>query len=175
MPTHLIRSGTTVLALAMMAAVPVAAQTSGSPRIAVIEVQRVITDSSTGKAALAPLEAFQTEQQTRLETMRNEVKDLRARLGEDRPSMSEEELERRAEEIETKTIALGRATEEAQREMSRRQEQILTGIEKKVMPVIQQVAEEGGYSLIFRKFESGLLFASEEMDVTDLVIQRLDG
>ncbi len=31
-----------------------------------------------------------------------------------------------------------------------------------------------GYTLIFRKFESGLIYADEAVDITKLVITRLD-
>ena len=43
-----------------------------------------------------------------------------------------------------------------------------------MFPVINQVGKEGGYTLIFRKFESGLIYADEAIDITDEVIQRLD-
>ncbi len=35
------------------------------------------------------------------------------------------------------------------------------------MPVINQVGKEQGYTLIFRKFESGLIYADEAVDITD--------
>jgi hypothetical protein len=43
------------------------------------------------------------------------------------------------------------------------------------MPVINQVGKELGYTLIFRKFESGLIYADEAVDITASIIQRLDG
>ena len=35
------------------------------------------------------------------------------------------------------------------------------------MPVINQVGKELGYTLIFRKFESGLIYADEAIDITE--------
>jgi Skp family chaperone for outer membrane proteins len=40
--------------------------------------------------------------------------------------------------------------------------------------VINQVGKDLGYTLIFRKFESGLIYADEAIDITSVVIQRLD-
>ncbi|HXO20202.1 MAG TPA: OmpH family outer membrane protein, partial [Thermoanaerobaculia bacterium] len=51
---------------------------------------------------------------------------------------------------------------------------VLGAIDQRVMPVINQVGKEQGYTLIFRKFESGLIYADEAIDITDLVIKRLD-
>ncbi len=42
------------------------------------------------------------------------------------------------------------------------------------MPVINQVGKELGYNMIFRKFESGLIYADDALDITTQVIQRLD-
>ena len=36
------------------------------------------------------------------------------------------------------------------------------------MPVINQVGKELGYTLIFRKFESGLIYADEAIDITNV-------
>lgn len=46
-------------------------------------------------------------------------------------------------------------------------------IDEKVMPVVNQVGKEKGYTTIFRKFESGLIYADESADITALVVQRL--
>ncbi len=42
------------------------------------------------------------------------------------------------------------------------------------MPVINQAGKDLGYTLIFRKFESGLIYADEAIDITTIIIQRLD-
>jgi Skp family chaperone for outer membrane proteins len=42
------------------------------------------------------------------------------------------------------------------------------------MPVINRIGKEGGYSFIFRKYESGLIYADESGDITEQVIQRMD-
>ena len=52
---------------------------------------------------------------------------------------------------------------------------MLGEIDKRVMPVINQAGKDLGYTLIFRKFESGLIYADEAIDITASIIQRLDG
>jgi Skp family chaperone for outer membrane proteins len=51
---------------------------------------------------------------------------------------------------------------------------MLGQIDVKVMPVINQFGKEMGYTAVFRKFESGLIYADDSIDVTALIIQRLD-
>ena len=43
------------------------------------------------------------------------------------------------------------------------------------MPIVQQIGQEGGNAMIFRKFDSGLIFASDDVEITSEVIRRLDG
>ena len=47
-------------------------------------------------------------------------------------------------------------------------------IERQVMPIINDVGTELGYTLIFNKFESGLVFALDSADITDMILQRFD-
>ena len=42
------------------------------------------------------------------------------------------------------------------------------------MPVIESVAKELGYSLVFNKFQSGLLYADDAVDITAAVIQKFN-
>ena len=51
---------------------------------------------------------------------------------------------------------------------------IFDDIQRQVMPVITAAGEEFGYTMIFNKFESGLVFAVEEIDLTDMILQRFN-
>ena len=42
------------------------------------------------------------------------------------------------------------------------------------MPVIETVGQERGLTLIFNKFQSGLVFADQGVDITDEVIRRFN-
>ena len=153
-------------------ALPAAAQ--GPMKVGVIEVQSIITESDTGKAVLAELETYSKQQQDRLASQRDEVEQLRNRIAEGQLSLSDDKLTEMQKELEETSIALRRTADDAQRELNRRQEEAFKAIEKKVMPIIEQLGKEGGFTMIFRKFESGLVFATEEIDVTGQVISRLD-
>lgn len=174
-PTLRFPRSSAVLALALLLAafaLPAAAQ--GPMKVGVIEVQSIITESATGKAVLAQLETYSKQQQDRLAAQRDEVEQLRNRIAEGQLSLSDDKLTEMQKELEEKSIALRRTADDAQRELNRRQEEAFKSIERKVMPIIEQLGKEGGFTMIFRKFESGLVFATEEIDVTAQVITRLD-
>jgi outer membrane protein len=143
-------------------------------KIAVIDVERIIRDSATAKSLLARLEEYGREQEAKLDAKKNEVEQLRKRLADGQLSLADDKLADLRKEIETKTIELRRAGDDAQREFNQRQADALQDIERRVMPVIKKVGEDGGYTLIFRKFDSGLVYAADEVDITPAVITQLD-
>ncbi len=159
--------------LAAIAALPAFAQ-SAPLKVAVIDVQRIITESGTGKAALAQLEAWGKEQQNKLNARKDEIDQLQKRIAEGQLSLAEDRLADLKKDLETKSIEVRRAADDAQREFNQRQERALGEIERKVMPIIQKVGQEGGYTMILRKFDSGLVYASDEIDITAQIISRLD-
>lgn len=162
-----------LLALGAATAGPARAQ-QGGPNIAVIDVTRLIQESAPGKAMLAELEQFGKQQRERLDAMKAEVDELKGRMEEGQLSLSEERLAELQEDYQDKVLELRRATDDAQREFTQRQQRAFAGMERQLMPIIQQVGADGGYTMIFNKFESGLVFAVDEIDITPEVIQRID-
>lgn len=161
------------LVLTLGAVVPARAQ-EAVPKIAIIDVQRIITESQTGKRALAGLEAFSKAEQTKLQAQNEELKKLHDRISQGSLSLAQEALAELQQEVDTTTTNLRRSSEDASQRVEKKQQETLRGIEAKVMPVIQQVGRDEGYTMILRKFESGLIFASEQIDITVRVIELLD-
>ena len=47
-------------------------------------------------------------------------------------------------------------------------------LEAKIKSVIDTIGKEMGLAAIFNKFESGLVYASDAVDITDTVIKRFN-
>ena len=111
----------------------------------------------------------------RIQGKQQEIKDLQAKLTDGRMSLAQDKLSEMEKQLEDKVISLRRFQEDANSELTKKRDQVLAQIDQKVMPVINQIGKEMGYTLIFRKCESGLIYADEAVDITASVIQRLDG
>jgi Skp family chaperone for outer membrane proteins len=165
----------TVLAALGALALPVAAAAQGPAlKVAVINTEQILLSSQAGKAALAELKKKQEELEARGKAMQEETRDLQRRISEGRLSLAEDRLTQMEKELEDKVIALRRFQDDAGRDLNKMRDDVLGKIDARVMPVINQIGQEMGYTLIFRKFESGLIYADEAIDITPLVIQRLD-
>ncbi|KAB2964248.1 MAG: OmpH family outer membrane protein [Thermoanaerobaculia bacterium] len=174
------RKGIGKLAAVALLAAPLAVTGFASPavaqesKLAVIDVRRLVTDSVAGKEALEKLRKLQEEKVAEARTRQEELDGLRKRISEGRLSLAEDKLADLEKELEEKATAFRRFQEDAEREISKRQEQAFAEIERQMAPVIEQAGQEGGYTLIFNKFQSGLVYADEASDITDLIIQRFD-
>lgn len=147
---------------------------AGSVKIAVIDVQRLLFDSKEGQEAVESLRNLREQKQAEAQTYQSEITALRDRLAEGRLSLSQERLTELEKQVEDKLIDFQRFQDDAERALQKGQEDAFGKIERDVMPIINEVADELGYAVIFNKFQSGLLFAADEVDITDTILERFD-
>ncbi|MCB1054098.1 MAG: OmpH family outer membrane protein [Acidobacteria bacterium] len=158
--------------LLTVGAAPAQAQTS--TKVAVIDVQQILAQSQSGKTAQAEIERLQAAKRTELEGRSQELAALKKRAEEGTLSLAEDKLAELQKEYEDKAIAFKRAQDDANRELQKKGDALMADIEKKILPVISKIGDEEGYTLIFNKYQSGLLYADDAIDITAKVITRLD-
>ncbi len=172
MKRSLIRT-TLISTAAVLATVSFAA--AQEAKIAVIDVQRVVTESDPGKEALAKLKKLQEEKLTQAKAMQQELDNLQQQFNKQRFTLSDDKLNELRKKIEDKGIALKRFQDDAQRELDDARRKALASLEQKIMPIIQQLGKEKGYLLIFQKYQSGLVYADDaKTDITDEIIRRFN-
>jgi len=161
-------------AMAAAFAVPVIAQTAAPARVAVIDVRRVLSDSKPGKAAFERLKKKQDDLAARAQKMNEEVTSLEAQYNQKKLSMSEDKLIDLQKQASDKKIALQRYAQDAERDMTETRDKALGELEKLILPVITGIGKEMGFAAIFNKYESGLVYASDAIDITDVVVKRFN-
>jgi len=156
-----------MLAVIMMAlTLPAAAQSN----VAVIDVQRVVTESDPGKEVMQKLRVLSDAKAEEGQTLQQDMAALQDQFNKQRFTVSEQRQAEMSKEIEDKQIAIRRFQDDAQRELQEAQRRELGGLEERILPIINQVGQAQGYTLIFNKFQSGLVYADETVDITDQVI-----
>ena len=159
------------LAVAALAA-PMFAQ--APQRIAVIDVQKVLAQSTAGKAAYEKLKKMQDDRVEKAKQMDEELRKLDAEINTKKISLSEEKLADLQKQIADKQVALQRFGQDAERDLGQARDKELADLEAKIKPVIDSIGKEMGLAAIFNKFESGLVYASDAIDITDTVIKRFN-
>lgn len=164
----------TVLTAVFAAQAARATAPESAVKISVIDTEKILLSSNTGKKAVADLKKLQDAAENQLKSQQQEIQDLQTKINNGRLSLSQDQLAQLKKQLEDKTIALRRYQDDATRDLSKKRDDMLAAIDQKVMPIINQIGKEMGYTLIFRKFESGLIYADDAIDITALAVQRLD-
>jgi outer membrane protein len=158
-----------------MAALAVPALAQNAPqRVAVVDVQKVLTQSAPGKAAYERLKKMQDDRIAKAKQMDDELKKLDADIVSKRVSLSEDKLTEMTKQLSDKKIAMQRYAQDADREIGEARDRELQALQTKIEPVINGIGKEMGLALIFNKFESGLVYAADAVDITDTVVQRFN-
>lgn len=160
------------IAVAALAA-PMFAQ-SAPQRVAVIDVQRVLTQSSAGKAAYDKLKKMQDDRVEKAKAMDEELRKLDTDINTKKLSLSEDKLNDMQKQLADKRIAMQRYAQDADREIGEARDRELQALEAKIKPVIDAIGKEMGIAAIFNKFESGLVYASDAIDITETVVKRFN-
>lgn len=160
------------IAMAALAA-PMFAQNAPA-RVAVIDVQKVLTSSAAGKAAYEKLRKLQEERIEKAKVMDEEMRKIDTEINTKRISLAEDKLAELQKQLAEKRIAMQRYAQDADREIGEARDRELQALEARIKPIIDGIGKEMGLAAIFNKFESGMVYASDSIDITDTVIQRFN-
>jgi outer membrane protein len=57
---------------------------------------------------------------------------------------------------------------------ARRYQELVEPVQNKILEIIQEIAIQENYSLVLNVSAGGILYATQDMDITEMVIQRMD-
>lgn len=163
------------IAGASLGAGTVAAQTLADAKVAVVDVERVMSQCTACVAANGQLQTQQTQfqqfaqqQSQPLQAERTSIETaLRAANG--KPDAA---LEARVRAFQTRAEPIQRAVSEREQTLRRNAQYVEQQIGQKLLPVIQQVANQRGATIAVAK--GSVLFASTAADITDPVLAALN-
>src|SRR5262245_57878503 len=161
-----------LLAVAALA-LPTFAQ-SAPARVAVVDVNKVLMSSSAGKAAYDKLKKMQDDRVAQAKKLDDEIAALDKDINDKKLSLSEDKLNDMTKRLSDKKIAMQRFAQDADRDIGEARDKALGELETKIKPVIDSLGKEMGLAAIFNKFESGLVYASDAIDITDAVVARFN-
>lgn len=150
------------------------AQGAAAPRVAVIDVQRVVEESAAGREALARLKKLNDEKVAEGAKLKSEMEALQKQLSTQRATLSEERLKSLQKEIEDKQVAIERFRDDAQEFLDEARRKELQALEARILPIINEIGREMKLHLIFNKFQSGLVYADDSVDITEEVLKRFN-
>jgi outer membrane protein len=157
-----------------------------SPRIGVIDMARVSSESQLGKGYAAQLEKLQNDinaeaqkKQLELGSLDTALKTMQEELEKQGAVLSQEAREKKQQEIVKKTRERQAYLEDGQAEINRMRERaqqqaqgINSEFQTKVRPIVEQVAKDLGYDLVLDAQVTYTI--NKDYDITSAVITKAD-
>ena len=141
-------------------------------KIGIVNAQEVLVKTKAGASVQKKLEALQKQKQQEIQKRQAAIKQLEKELTS--PALNDETRQRKQEDMAAKRTALKRFYEDAQREVQRVSAKELAALEKEIMPLINQIGKAKGFTAIFDRDRSGLVYYNPAVDITQDVIKALD-
>ena len=156
------------------AAAPVPAPATITTKIGYIDVQRVLARSAAGVAAREQLEKERGTIQKDMDGRRQELEKLRDEIEKKGPLMSADARREKQEQFDRKRRDAARAADDYQKELEKKEGQLLQKVLQEVGGIIEKVGKEKNYYMIVEKRNAGVLYAANDADLTDEVIRAYD-
>ena len=143
-------------------------------KIGYIDVQRVLARSAAGVAAREQLEKERATIQKDMDGRRQELEKLRDEIEKKGALMTADARREKQEQFERKRRDAARAADDYQKELEKKEGQLLQKVLQEVGGVIEKVGKEKNYYMIVEKRNAGVLYAANDADLTDEIIRAYD-
>jgi outer membrane protein len=125
-------------------------------KIGFVDSQAVFQNTVKGRAALTRLNDAAQQKRKRLEDMKTEVDKLEKDLIN--PALNEDTKSKKAYDLQSKRTDMQRAVDDSQRDMQLMSQREFGPIRSELIVVIDKIAKEEGFAMVFDTASSGLAF-----------------
>lgn len=162
-----------VLGLTAVASAQPAAQPN---KVGIIDMQGALGSTQEGQKAFGELQVRYEPRRKELEKKQSEIATLQDQRSRGSNTMSQEAKDALARDIDQKTKALNRETEDAQADYQQDTDKILGGLLQRVRVVIDKYSRDNGYSLILdvSSQQTPVVWAANTTDITADIIALYD-
>lgn len=156
---------------ALASAVPAHAE---GLKVGVVDQRRGILATDEGKQAQKELEKLAEQKKTQLKPQQDELQKKQEELEAQKFVLSEAALEERSMELQKQQRELDRDVQAARDDLQVQERKRLKPIIDRWSKAVEEFGKEKGFDVILDRSMPGILYHSAALDVTDLIIQRVN-
>jgi outer membrane protein len=142
-------------------------------KIAYMNIPRIAAESAEGKASTSKVNALREKKLAELNAKNKQLESAQQKLNSG-SLLSEDARAAAQKESEKLNVEIQRLQQDAEAEMQELQQQLQLDFQRKLSPIIQQVATEKGLHLLLSQTDAGLVWAEPGLDLTNEIIKRFD-
>jgi outer membrane protein len=160
---------------------PPPAQPAEAPRpypegakVAFFDVQAVASNSSDGKAATGKLQELEKKKVAEIQAKNKQLEEARTKQQTSSGIMNDNARLSLEKEVDKLTREVQFLQQEAQSERNALQNELQVEFQRKLAPVLDQIAKEKSLHLLLDINSSGAMWVEPGLDLTQEIIKRLD-
>lgn len=141
-----------------------------SLKIGYVNPGRVSDEAPQADAAREQLQEEFAPRDEEILSMQDSLRALEDRLAEQRLSLGQDEQEEMQQQIVVQRRQIQRQQEAFREDFNMRRNEALGDLQRRILRVVSEFAEEQGFDLVV---SDGVVYASDQVNITDRIIQRL--
>ncbi|MDD4273603.1 MAG: OmpH family outer membrane protein [Desulfobacter postgatei] len=141
-------------------------------KIGVVNFEKIIQESSSGKVMQKDLKAKLEQLQGKLQAEEKKVQDMSAALEREALVLSSEKKLERQRELRDKADDLKKMNADYTQEMNIMRNKRVNQIEKDVFDITNKIGKAQGYIVIIERKMAGVIYAADKVDITDEIIKE---
>ena len=142
-------------------------------KVGVMNVQKVLVNSVSGKAAKEKFDQKMQDLQSKFKAEEQALVDMQGEIEKKSSAWSEETKQLKVREFQKKRRELQEKSEDARFELKTLQDKELAPILKALEGVVDTYGKNNGYTLILDS-KAGVIYFSDVVDITDQLVKELD-
>jgi Skp family chaperone for outer membrane proteins len=142
-------------------------------KIAYINIPRIAAESAEGKASTTKVNALREKKLAELNGKNKALETAQQKLNSG-GLLSEEARATTQKEAEKLQVEITRLQQDAEAEMQDLQQSLQLEFQRKLSPIITQIATEKGLQILLSQTDAGMVWADSGLDLTAEIIKRFD-
>ena len=157
----------TVMVFSLLLAIPVFA--ADAVKIGVVDFQKVLTESKSGKSVEAMMTKRGKEMEADLRKLSNEIDNLTEQLNKDAMVMSKDKRDEKQRELEIKKYDFQNTQKKYQSEFRDLEGKMIDKLKQEIFDLADEIGKKDGYSLILEK--TTVIYCPDSIDITNKLIE----
>jgi outer membrane protein len=143
-------------------------------RIAYVDIQAIASSSAEGRAASGKIDELRKKKTAELTEKNKQLQGLQTKLQQGGTVLSDQARLQLEKEITKAQRDIQLFQEDAQTDIEQLQNELQAEFQRRLNPIIQQVAQERGLHMLLSIRDSGAVWADTGLDLSEEVVKRFD-
>jgi outer membrane protein len=144
-------------------------------KLAVVNLQAIASNSAEGKALAARVQTLMQKKQNEGAEKTKQLQANQQKLQQSGSLMNEQARAALEKEIERQQVEGQRFQQDAQAEVNELTQELQGEFQKRLFPLLQQLAQEKNLQVLLSVQDAGVIWAEPGIDLTAEAIKKLDG